>query len=62
MYVEILLTITAALVLANLINRVLIHPMLASFFGVSSKSKGRWSSLDGSASSSILSAKSDVQQ
>ena len=61
MNVEMLLTITVALVLANLINRGLVNPMLNSLFGVSSKSKAGRSSLDGSASSGALSVKSDAK-
>lgn len=51
MNVEMLLTIIAALVLANSINRVIVNPMLNYLFGVGSKHKAGCSSLDGSANS-----------
>jgi len=51
---ELLITITAALVLANLINRTVVNPLLNKIFGGSSKVESGRANIDGSASSETV--------
>lgn len=54
MNTELLITITAALVLANLINKTVVNPLLDKMFGGSSKAESGGANLNGSASSETL--------
>jgi len=56
MNIDLLITIAAAIVLANLINKTVVNPLLNKIFGGSSKGEGGSSSkgYKGSASSSKL--------
>jgi len=54
MNTELLITITVSLVLANLINKTVVNPLLNKIFGDNSKAESGRANTDGSASSETV--------